>query len=874
MFKGLLTKFEDFIEKNKYAGITVAVVSAILIILFSLSKPYELLELTMYDMRFKLKPAVTQWEYLTFLNMDDSSLQNIGKFPWPRHIYTNGLQLLKEMDTKMVAFDVEFPDESEDKVNEHALEKIYKLINAKKKISKEEINELVISADKILAEGFKLSDTIILPFHFLPLKKDLTDITQEKMKELKIAQKIFYKKASIKVPEDKKAEFESLVVPDMKSISHPIPRFIKHATSFGYVDSDFDDDGISRKIRLVRVFNGRLFFHLSMVMLMDICKFDKKDAIIIPGDKILLKSAFNPVTHEIENIEIPIDDNGMIQINWAGTFAESFNHISFYALLEYPIIRDDVYDFFDDLEQDEISKTGNSARGKLNEQLDASYARYNSTRDLSIKKEEWKKINILKSKINDIEQNYADKLEKAIEITEKELKTNDNKAQKAKLEYQQQFLKAIKIVTKVENMRNQAALIGLTATASHDLGPTPLANKEPMVATYHNILNSILNNAYITRASIWINILLFLIFSFSISFFVQRLNARYSIVVIFTSLILINILNILTFALASFWVDQLGMTLSLVLPSAVIVGVKFIREESQRKFIKNAFSHYLSPGVIDQIIDDPESLKLGGESRNMTMFFSDVQSFSTISEKLTPTELVELLNEYLSEMSDIIMEYEGTVDKYEGDGIMAFYGAPHHVEDHEIKACLSSIEMQERLSDMRKVWKKQKRSELYVRVGLNSGEANVGNMGSRNRMDYTVMGDAVNLAARLESANKFYKTFSMISNSTYQKAKDHIEARQLDKIRVMGKEEPITVFEILGRKGQISDKVAELLTYYNEGLDLFNERQWKKASKSFKAALKVDKLDGPSAKYLDRCTEYSRKGPSKNWDGVYRLTAK
>ncbi len=179
--------------------------------------------------------------------------------------------------------------------------------------------------------------------------------------------------------------------------------------------------------------------------------------------------------------------------------------------------------------------------------------------------------------------------------------------------------------------------------------------------------------------------------------------------------------------------------------------------------------------------------------REISIFFSDVAGFSTISEKLTPPQLVALLNEYLSEMTDIILGYDGTVDKYEGDAIIAFFGAPHPYPDHAVKLVMAAIDMKKRLAEMREGWRSIGQQELRVRMGMNTGNAVVGNMGSRTRMDYTMMGDSVNLAARLEGANKYYSTYAMISENTYLQTKDHIEARELDLIKVVGKNEPIKV---------------------------------------------------------------------------------
>jgi adenylate cyclase len=225
-------------------------------------------------------------------------------------------------------------------------------------------------------------------------------------------------------------------------------------------------------------------------------------------------------------------------------------------------------------------------------------------------------------------------------------------------------------------------------------------------------------------------------------------------------------------------------------------------------------------------------------------------------------------------MTDIIISHGGTIDKYEGDAIMAFYGAPHPYPDHEIRACMAGIDMKRRLRELQEHWRHIGQHELFVRMGMNTGEAVVGNMGSRMRMDYTAMGDSVNLASRLEGANKHYGTTAMISENTYKNAKDVIEVRKLDTIRVVGKSEPILIYELMGKKGSLPQKVYDMIQKYEEGLRMFDERQWKRALKHFHEALDILSDDGPSQTYVKRCEEFMKKPPSKNWDGVYTFKTK
>jgi adenylate cyclase len=271
---------------------------------------------------------------------------------------------------------------------------------------------------------------------------------------------------------------------------------------------------------------------------------------------------------------------------------------------------------------------------------------------------------------------------------------------------------------------------------------------------------------------------------------------------------------------------------------------------------------------------NPESIKLGGEKKELTVFFSDVAGFTTISEKLDPEDLVFLLNEYLSSMTDIILRHRGNVNKYLGDGIMAIFGAPRGEPTHASLACFAALENQAALARLRKEWTARGYPEIVARIGINSGPLVVGNMGSQARMEYTVMGDSVNLASRLEGANKFYDTLILLGPRTYELAQPDIEAREVDMLRVKGKLEPVVVYELLARTGELPAEKRHVVDAYLEGLARYKQREFAMAKKRFEAALALDPSDGPSKVYLHRAQEYLATPPPPDWDGVYVLQSK
>jgi adenylate cyclase len=297
-------------------------------------------------------------------------------------------------------------------------------------------------------------------------------------------------------------------------------------------------------------------------------------------------------------------------------------------------------------------------------------------------------------------------------------------------------------------------------------------------------------------------------------------------------------------------------------------------ETKKKRFIKNAFSTYLAPTVVNQLLESPGNLELGGEERDITAFFSDVQGFTSISEALTPNEIVELLNEFLTEMTDIIFKHEGTVDKFEGDAIIAFFGAPNILKNHAERACIACIKMQKRLSDLREKWQENDKPQLKMRIGLCTGNAVVGNMGSESRMDYTMMGDTVNTAARLEGVNKIYGIYTLISETTCKAAGSSIATREIDTIYVVGKNEPVTIYQILGKDSDVDDLMKKVNQHYAAGLQAYRNQDWDKAVKLFNAALKISPDDGPSNTMMDRSKKFKSNPPGKNWNGSYTVTTK
>lgn len=425
-------------------------------------------------------------------------------------------------------------------------------------------------------------------------------------------------------------------------------------------------------------------------------------------------------------------------------------------------------------------------------------------------------------------------------------------------------------------LTNKIVFVGTSAAGLQDIRATPLTQFFPGVEVHATIVDNVLSGdmLYKPTAMILGELAAIILMGIFLSIFISRGKSWLSFVV---SVVIIVAADRLSLALLERYhvvFVPAWVILSVIIIYPVLTTIKFWQEELQKKRVRHMFGTMVSKDVLHYLENNPGSFSLSGQRAEATMFFSDVAGFTTISEKLEPGELSDLLNRYLSPMTDIIMARRGYVDKYEGDAIMAEWGVPFAMPDHATQACLSALEQQEKLAELRPALREEFGHEINVRMGLNSGTVTAGNMGSDKRFSYTVMGDAVNQAARFEPANKTYDTLIMMGETTYLEAKDSIEARLLDKIVVKGKTKPISIYELLARKGQLPEKKARVAALYEQALRIHWERKWDEAIGCLNDALALDPKDGPSAKMRDRIIMYKENPPSENWAGEYVRTTK
>lgn len=429
-------------------------------------------------------------------------------------------------------------------------------------------------------------------------------------------------------------------------------------------------------------------------------------------------------------------------------------------------------------------------------------------------------------------------------------------------------------------------VLGSSANALSDFVDVPIERRHPGVDIQAMGIHNILSGDFLRAAPLWLDIALALALAILAGLSTAFLRPTWVVVSLGSILFFWFAGSVAAFD-QGWWISILPATLCALSSSIAAMGLRYLLEERQKLFLQKSFKTYISPELIDQMVESGMQPRLGGEEREITAFFTDIQGFSTFSEKIgSPARLVELINEYLSAMTRILTDNQGTLDKYIGDAIVAMFGAPVPVEGHARKAALSAVMMQERLAELRAKWHDEgdKWPEIVhhmrMRIGLNTGPIVTGNMGSELRMNYTMMGDDVNLAARLESASKQYGVYILCSAATLSAAGPGFLSREIDTIRVMGKTEPVLVHEILGLDQGAPGSWVRCVDLFSQARIHYLAGRFQEAREGFIQALELEPLYGqpgvktcPSKVFAARCEQYLSHPPS-DWDGVFTATEK
>ncbi len=873
---------------------------------------YRGAEMRIYDLLLHVKPAVPEDNSLLFVDIDDTAIANVGVFPWSRDIMADGLILMRELGSRYAVFDIEYTEKSplgvngtylnqripevfqqefasiEQNVNdlfralqtgaiplgeaEDYIRDLTSLADSSRKLLLERVQEIARDNDGYLGRAARLNGSAYFTVNMLPYEEGTLSPELKRYVEEHIALK--------QVTADQQFPFTA------RDIRPAILPVLQGAAGAGFPNVIVDPDGVRRRIDLIMEWDGRYYAQLAFAALLD---WLGNPAVVVGPGRVQLKGA-TPPGGSPRDISIPLAEDRRMLINWPKkSYLDSFRHITYYELVQHRRLEQDLlynlrlmedagylryyqgdFGLLDPYRYAESIKEEVLSGGEV-EMMDE----YRQSRAVFFRE--------VGSFLQDGEERIGSQLGHILELEETTEQTRQNiRAIQADLPKVfgptrdlYQSLMRLRASLK-DSLGGAFCIIGWTGTSTTDIGVNPFEEKYMNVGTHAALVNTILSGRFLDSLPWWYSAILGAVLAVLATLAVRRLEPLPSILIGLSILAALVGAGTLFFLLTGIYFPLLTPTLAVFFTLIVLILFKFLILGQEKSFLRNAFSHYLSADVISELIEDPEKLVLGGQKKYITAMFTDVRGFSTISEKMDPTDLVKLLNAYLTEMSDIILEEKGTIDKYEGDAIICFFGAPVGFHDHALRACRSAVQMKraERLLNERFRAQSLSPSPLATRIGINTGDMVVGNMGTDKKMDYTIMGNSVNLASRLEGVNKQYGTWVLVSEATRGDAGDRFAFRRLDRVRVVGINEPVRLYELIDEKAETSPEMLQAVEIFQRGLERFEEKDWALAQKHFQEVQRMVPDDGPTAIYLKRCREFRRTPPRPEWDGVFNLTLK
>jgi adenylate cyclase len=749
---------KEFIKK--YSQVTPLKITIFVIflslILFFFDFPFlHFMELKTLDLRISSRGALPTGGETIIAVVDEKSLSELGRWPWPRTTIARLIDKLKASGAKAVGFDVVFSEPDDNS----SLKTIAELSSEMKKSGVHNsslaalLNKKKATADTdtALARSIARAKNVTLGYFFHLSNRDTAYLSEKTISAE--ADNINNSRYQIINSQEKNPDDSSLLKAYAPEANLKI--FSSAAANSGYFNMVPDTDGSMRWAPLVIKFRNNYYSSLPLSILQQ----------YLDWPQLTLNMAgYGTESIKLADITIPTDESGRLLVNYLGP-AKTFPHYSISDILQ----------------------------GKI----------------------------------------PADKI------------------------------------------RGKIVLVGATAIGIYDLRVTPFGATYPGVEIHANVIDNILHRNFLMNSSFtrFIDLCTIIVFGLLMGLIIPRLRAVTGIFFAVSILMVFMLINMFIFVSYNVWLNVVYPALTMAVIYLAITVYRYITEEREKKKIRGAFQYYLTASVMNEILKDPSKLKLGGAKKNLTVMFSDIRGFTTIAEGLTPDQLVHLLNEYLTAMTDIVFKYDGLLDKYIGDAIMAVWGDPIDQPDHPLRACRTALEMMEKLKTLQVKWAAEGWPSIDIGIGINTGDMTVGNMGSLMRFDYTVMGDMVNLSSRLEGINKEYGTHIVISEFTYNTVKDQMFCRELDSVRVKGKKLPVKIYELLAEKKDAAP-LESFGQLFEEALGKYKQAKWDDAIAAFQQVLALRPDDPTSKIYVERCRTMKEHPPEGEWDGVFTMTRK
>jgi adenylate cyclase len=719
------------------------------------------LESRTLDVRFALRGPQSPTPAVVIVAIDQKAQDVLGRWPFPRSVFGEGVDVLREAKARVIAFDINFP-QPEQSSTLQALQEIAEHESPRERPQRNASLEAVLSRleaqannDKKLGDSFSRFENTILGYYFLFSAKETQ--TQDRDRVSQFLNYLSFQTYP-QVLNSKYGKSFNCLYCEAIGVSPNLPELAQFAKNFGFFNVVPDPDGIVRREPVIIRFDGGYYPSLALAAALAYTNRSLEQVAVVFNRNGLERIDFGPVT-------IPTNPDGSVQIDFRGP-AGTFPTYSLADLVQHKLPAD--------------------------------------------------------------------------------------------------------------NFRDRLVLIGATATGIADMIPTPFQSMAfPGVEAHANFIDNLLQGTFIRRGprENLIDLAIILLFSLPLGMLFSAVSPVRATVAVLAILVLFLWWTQYVFVTQRVSLAVFLPTSTLLVNFGAVVTFRYFFEEREKKMLRGTFQHYVSPAVIKQLLERPESLQLGGEEKELTAMFTDIRGFTSLSERLAPSALVELLNEYLSEMTEIVFRHRGTLDKYIGDAIMVFWGAPFPQPDHASRACAAALEMLQVLRKLRTGWEKQGRPPIDIRIGVNTGPMLVGNMGSTRRFSFTIMGDNVNLASRLEGLNESFGTRLIISESTYQHVRESVVTRELDLIRVKGRRKPVKIYEILSPIEQL-DRYRGLIERFHLAAQTYREGRWETAVAMFGELLHDFPDDGPTRLFIQRCFDLLAEPPEEEWDGVYVMKTK
>ncbi len=867
-------------------------------------------ELKMLDSFFALKGPPEHDPGIVHIDIDDSSIEKIGRWPWDRFRHAQLVDVLTEAGAQAIIYDITFPDpQSEENdaafisscavsdnvyigFNLNLLDKSAFLVQSLPWYAparRELLSDITLGPEELASrlgagteeiEPFltRVKEAVIEEELRRRIGKDKDVNPADFLREITPAEKLceggFEDRTVRRIYERLSAE-DLLAESALKSrsgeliegrsrLTPPIPGLVRAAKGCGFVSVEPDrSDGVLRHIPLLRSHRGRLYSYLSLVVLRDIRGLE----ISHNKREIIFKS-------EAQELKLPLDEQNEVLLDWASV--EDFERVPFAAVVQIADMREAA---LRNLSQEALTSTGMNAellrecdKLRLLKREAAASAEPKAMRDAIVGQQAicMKEQDALLARLERLVASAKRRGVKGEQGEKAEAFDRLVKGTGRLLE------RAGDLVGKLrKEVEGKICIVGATHTGSTDLHQTSIATEVPGCMAHSTLLSMFYARSFPREPWRWSSLVMLVLAGSIISLVSARLSALRSVVVTVAALLGLSAALFSLFASGGIFLGLASPVSSMVLAFAGTAAYRRFAEERARRKVRSIFQRQVGEAVAEQLIRGGEEIKLGGEMRTATVYFSDIAGFSTISEKLTPPELVELLNEYFSIMCVPVVEtYGGYLDKFEGDAILAVFGVPLAGENHARDACFAALQNQEALAELRQKLSREGKPEIRQRIGISTGEMVVGYVGSPQRHDYTVLGDAVNLGQRLEAANKLYRTSIIISESTYELAREFIEVRELDLARVPGRMEPVKTFELACKKGDLPESKREAFELFARALAHYRGREFSEALALFKKILELLPGDGPSQLYIKRCRDRLASGTPKDWDGVHDVGLK